>query len=135
MRTSDEEKLAALRRVYAQGVTVENSRGALKEIVLRHVGDMTGAHVAVLRYLTIATQRKFESPLVPTGTVNPVELANARVSVDRVSPSEFDAIIIDLLQMSILDYDPPFGSWDVHRKQVLLTRFGWDFVAFLREPS
>jgi len=132
VRTSDENKLAALRRVYAQGVTVEHSRGALKEIILRHVGDMTGAHVAVLHYLTMATRRKFDSPLVPEGAVNPVELATARISVDGVSASEFDAIIIDLLQMSILDYHPPFGSWDVDRKQVLLTRFGWDFVGFLR---
>jgi hypothetical protein len=47
VRTSDDEKLHALRRVFVRGLTVEHSRGALKEIILRHVGDMTGAHIAV----------------------------------------------------------------------------------------
>jgi hypothetical protein len=58
-----------------------------------------------------------------------------RLSVDGVSPAEADAVIYDLLTLRILDYHPSFGSWDVDRKRVVLTSFGWDFVAFLKEPE
>jgi hypothetical protein len=134
VRTGDQEKLAALRRVFVNGLTVKHSRGALKEIILRHVGDMTGAHLAVLRHLTTITQAKPSHPLIPEGAVMPIEIGTVRNSVDGVEPAEEDAVINDLLNMGILEFLSS-SAVDVDRTRVLLSPFGWAFVAFMKETD
>jgi hypothetical protein len=139
LRTNHADKLRALRRVFVHGVTTEYSRGALKEIILRHVGGMSGAHVVVLGAVNNAIAERLATQPPPTPleprTEAAVELAQLRGRVRGLSQVEIDAIVNDLLAAGILEYYPPLGKWGADRQQVVLTKFGQSSVAFLREPS
>lgn len=134
VRTGNEDKLRALRRVFIQGITAQFSHSPLKEIILRHVSDMTSAHIAVLRYLTMKTQAKPNNPLVPEGAVIPIEIGVARNSVEGVEPPDVDAVMSDLINLGILEYLNSSGL-DRDPTRLLLTPFGWSFVTFMADPG
>ncbi len=50
-RTQDEAKRAALRNVFLNGVLLGQSAGAIKEIVLRRIGEMSAYHVHAISAL------------------------------------------------------------------------------------
>jgi hypothetical protein len=83
----------------------------LKGIILRHVGDMSGAHVIVLGAVNNAIAERLATQPPPTPleprTETPVELAQLRDRVRGLSQVETDAIVNDLLTAGILEYCPP----------------------------
>lgn len=134
VRTSNEEKLRALRRVFIHGVTTEHSKGVLKELILRSVGEMSGEHIRVLRALCDVGPAPADDAALPSLEDYP-SIADIRVRFPELGTAEFNAIVNDLIRMGVVaSYLPTtYGGGTGEPKAITVSIFGRQVTKFLSE--
>ncbi len=141
VRTQDEEKLAALRHAFINGSTVGVSSGPSKDVMVRLVGDLTAAHVRILRAIEVGQQAFMPGQQDDEGE-NPdayAVLPNVRTTLADLSDSDFDVVLSDLFrqQLVVSWWEGKYGGMgrrSPRRDRLTLSSFGAAFVQFISSP-
>lgn len=134
VRTSNPEKLEALRNAFIHGSSPDGSSGPFKDIVLRLVGDLTAEHMRLLRVATDRqarfTDQDREANADYTGLEHFAETLPDLADLDRA------ALTLDLVNIGLL------GNWWIGRynggakvDRVFVTDLGLRFVQFITLPN
>jgi hypothetical protein len=121
VRTGNEVKQEALRRVFVFGITIPGSSDPLKELVLRIVSDLSWAHIATLRVVSDG----IEADAAPT--FEPADL-----SVQGLTRRELDIVLDDLVSLGLVNRATPGGIGNGMPSILELSPFGEHVNLFLR---
>ncbi len=150
-RTSDEQKLAALRNAFVSGTTTRWSGSPTRDLIMRIVGDLSVAQVHVLRSVAEG-QRPLQpgeaasvddGPSIVVAQEDPpsplpfLPISAVHEAVPQLTPAELEALAGELLRLGLLDswWKGTIAGLDGRADRLTLTPFGRDVLDFIGRPG